>query len=62
MRLKGSALIDNTQKIKFNFDRKKYYGFVGDTLASALIRNKITIIGRSFKYHRPRGFLTAGSE
>ena len=62
MRLKGSTLIDNTQKIKFNFDRKKYYGFVGDTLASALIRNKITIIGRSFKYHRPRGLLTAGSE
>jgi len=37
-------------------------GFSGDTLASALVANGVRLVGRSFKYHRPRGILTAGSE
>ena len=53
---------NNSKKIYFTFDDKKYFGYLGDTLASALLRNGVKIIGRSFKYHRPRGILTAGSE
>ena len=51
-----------TKKITFTFDERKYSGVEGDTLASALIRNGIFLIGRSFKYHRPRGIISAGSE
>ena len=51
-----------SKKISFTFDEKKYYGFKGDTLASALIRNGVFLVGRSFKYHRPRGIISAGSE
>ncbi len=51
-----------SKKISFTFDGKKYFGIEGDTLASALLRNDIFLIGRSFKYHRPRGILAAGSE
>ena len=40
----------------------KIYGFKGDTLASALLANNIHLVGRSFKYHRPRGIMTCGSE
>ena len=50
------------KKISFTFDGKKYFGVEGDTLASALLRNNIFLVGRSFKYHRPRGILAAGSE
>jgi len=50
------------KKISFTFDGKKYSGFKGDTLASALIRNDVFLVGRSFKYHRPRGVISAGSE
>ena len=50
------------KKISFTFDGKKYSGFEGDTLASALIRNGVFLVGRSFKYHRPRGMISAGSE
>ena len=50
------------KKISFIFDGKKYFGFEGDMLASALIRNGIFLVGRSFKYHRPRGIISAGSE
>ena len=45
-----------------NFDNKEYFGFEGDTLASALLANDVHLVGRSFKYHRPRGIYTAGSE
>ena len=51
-----------SKKISFTFDGKKYYGLEGDTLASALIRNNVFLVGRSFKYHRPRGIISAGSE
>ena len=50
------------KKISFKFDGKKLFGFEGDTLASALIRNNVFLVGRSFKYHRPRGIISSGSE
>ena len=50
------------KKISFTFDGNKYSGFEGDTLASALIRNGVFLVGRSFKYHRPRGIIGTGSE
>ncbi len=58
----GGAWIDRDQPLKFKFDGRIYPGFAGDTLASALIANGVKLMGRSFKYHRPRGVLTAGSE
>ena len=61
-RLKDNKNIDANKEISFYFDGKKYYGYEGDTLASALLANKIHLIGRSFKYHRPRGLLSAGPE
>ena len=61
-RLEKGGLIDRTKIIGFNWDGKKYFGFQGDTLASALIANNIKVIGRSFKYHRPRGIMSAGVE
>jgi heterotetrameric sarcosine oxidase alpha subunit len=54
--------IDRTTTVNFTFDGKKYQGHAGDTLASALLANNVRLMGRSFKYHRPRGPLTAGSE
>lgn len=60
-RLSGGQ-IDRTKPITFKFDGKSYTGFQGDTLASALLANGVRLMGRSFKYHRPRGPLTAGSE
>ncbi len=62
LRVKSSKFIDETYRIGFKFNGIKYYGFKGDTLASALIANDIHLVGRSFKYHRPRGIMTAGSE
>ncbi len=60
-RLSGGQ-IDATQTVNFKFDGKSYQGHPGDTLASALLANGVRLMGRSFKYHRPRGVLTAGSE
>ena len=62
LRVKTSKFIDETSRISFKFNGKTYYGFKGDTLASALLSNDIHLVGRSFKYHRPRGIMTAGSE
>ena len=62
LRTKASKFIDETTRISFKFDGKVYYGYKGDTLASALIANGIHLVARSFKYHRPRGIMTAGSE
>ncbi len=62
MRLQNNKSLDQTKKISFFFDGKKYYGLEGDTLASALLSNGIHLIGRSFKYHRPRGIISAGCE
>lgn len=61
-RLASGGLIDRTQTLSFRFDGKSYSGQAGDTLASALLANGVRLVGRSFKYHRPRGFLSAGSE
>jgi len=62
MRVEGKGLIDRTQPVNFRFDGHLYQGFAGDTVASALLANDQRLMGRSFKYHRPRGVLTAGSE
>ena len=59
-RLENAGLINRDKKLSFKFNGKTYYGFEGDTLASALIANGVHLIGRSFKYHRPRGFFGAG--
>ena len=56
------GLIDRSQPLGFTFDGRALQGYRGDTLASALIANGVRLVGRSFKYHRPRGILTAGSE
>ncbi len=60
-RLQGGQ-IDRSQSLSFTFDGKRMTGHPGDTLASALLANGVRLMGRSFKYHRPRGVLTAGSE
>ncbi|RUZ43559.1 2Fe-2S iron-sulfur cluster-binding protein, partial [Mesorhizobium sp. M7A.F.Ca.CA.004.05.2.1] len=54
--------IDRLKTIRFTFDGTAYTGHAGDTLASALLAKGVTLYGRSFKYHRPRGLLTAGVE
>ena len=59
-RLEKNGLINRNNKISFSFNGKKYYGYEGDTLSSALIANGVHLVGRSFKYHRPRGFFGAG--
>ena len=59
-RLNTGGLINRDKPIEFKFNGKKYIGYEGDTLASALLANGIHLIGRSFKYHRPRGFFGAG--
>ncbi|MFV0297319.1 MAG: 2Fe-2S iron-sulfur cluster-binding protein, partial [Hyphomicrobiaceae bacterium] len=54
--------IDRSRLVSFTFDGQTLTGHPGDTLASALLANGIHLVGRSFKYHRPRGILAAGSE
>jgi methylglutamate dehydrogenase subunit C len=61
-RLPTGGLIDRTRKLSFTFDGREYSGHQGDTLASALLANGQKLFGRSFKYHRPRGVLSAGPE
>jgi sarcosine oxidase subunit alpha len=61
-RLAQGGLIERGRPLAFAFDGRRYSGFAGDTLASALVANGVRLVGRSFKYHRPRGILTAGSE
>jgi heterotetrameric sarcosine oxidase alpha subunit len=58
----GGGQIDRTMPLHFTFDGTAYQGHPGDTLASALLANGVRLMGRSFKYHRPRGPLSAGSE
>ncbi len=58
----GGGLIDRSRPLRFSFDGTEYVGYHGDTLASALLANGVRLVGRSFKYHRPRGIYTAGSE
>ncbi len=60
-RLAKGGLIDRSTTLDFTFDGKSFSGHPGDTLASALIANGIHLMGRSFKYHRPRGVIAAGA-
>tara|TARA_B100000963_G_scaffold51285_1_gene39408 strand:- start:2890 stop:5886 length:2997 start_codon:yes stop_codon:yes gene_type:complete len=59
-RLNNVGLINREKVISFKFNGKSYEGYEGDTLASALLANGVHLVGRSFKYHRPRGFFGAG--
>lgn len=61
-RLPIGGRIDRGKRVGFSLDGKPMRGLQGDTLASALLANGVTLVGRSFKYHRPRGFLSAGVE
>ena len=59
-RLAKGGLIDRSTAVNFRFDGKEFSGHAGDTLASALIANDVHLMGRSFKYHRPRGVIWRG--
>jgi heterotetrameric sarcosine oxidase alpha subunit len=61
-RLPSGGRVDRNKPVGFTLDGKTYNGFAGDTLASALLANDVTLLGRSFKYHRPRGLMSAGVE
>lgn len=61
-RLPAGGRLDRSRTWQFTFNGKRYTGHPGDTLASALLAQGVRLIGRSFKYHRPRGILSAGSE
>ncbi|WP_372084501.1 sarcosine oxidase subunit alpha [Tistrella mobilis] len=61
-RVPGRGRVDHGRPVTFTFDGRRYQGFAGDTVASALLAHGEHLMGRSFKYHRPRGVLTAGSE
>ncbi len=61
-RLASGGLVDRRKILNFSFDHAKLQGYEGDTLASALLANDRTVIGRSFKYHRKRGIMSAGTE
>jgi methylglutamate dehydrogenase subunit C len=60
-RIEKGGLINRDTKLNFKFDGKSFTGHQGDTLASALIANGVHLMGRSFKYHRPRGVISAGA-
>ncbi len=61
-RLARGGLIDRARPFAFTFDGRPYQGFAGDTLASALLASDVRLVGRSFKYHRPRGVVGCGTE
>ena len=61
-RLAQGGLVDRASTVNFRFDGKSYTGFAGDTLAAALLASGVKLVGRSFKYHRPRGVFSSGSE
>lgn len=61
-RVSGRGRVDISRPVTFTFDGKSYRGVQGDTVASALLANGVHLMGRSFKYHRPRGAIAAGSE
>jgi len=61
-RLPAGGRIDRGRRLAFRFDGRSFEGHPGDTLASALLANGVRLLGRSFKYHRPRGLLGVGSE
>jgi sarcosine oxidase subunit alpha len=61
-RLEAGGRVDRATSLGFSFDGRRMTGLAGDTLASALLANGVHLVGRSFKYHRPRGILGAGSD
>ena len=61
-RLPSGGRIDRGRPVGFSFDGRHYTGYAGDTLASALLAHGVRLVGRSFKYHRPRGVVTDGVE
>ena len=58
----GGALVERTRRLRFRFNGKDFEGHSGDTLASALMANGVRLVGRSFKYHRPRGIVAVGAD
>ena len=58
----GGTAIDRAKTVNFTFDGKPHRGFAGDTAASALLGAGVRVVGRSFKYHRPRGVWGHGAE
>jgi len=61
-RLNSGGRIDRNQPMQFEFNGRRYSGFQGDTLASAMLANGVDLVGRSFKYGRRRGIVAAGAE
>ncbi len=61
-RINTGGVVDRGQKVQFTWDAKPLNGLAGDTLSSALLANNEQVVGRSFKYHRPRGIMSAGVE
>jgi sarcosine oxidase subunit alpha len=61
-RLAQGGRIDRAKPVEFRFDGRRLQGYAGDTLASALMANGVSLVARSFKYHRPRGIFSAGAE
>ncbi len=61
-RLAAGGLIDRSIPLRFTYNGTVMTGYEGDTLASALLANGVSIVGRSFKYHRPRGIVGVGPE
>ena len=61
-RLPEGGRIDRSKPLNFLFNGKEYQGYAGDTLAAALLANGVSLVGRSFKYHRPRGIIGGGAE
>ena len=61
-RLDAGGRIDRDQPLSFRFNGKTFQGYQGDTIASALLANGVGLVNRSFKYHRPRGIMSAGVE
>ena len=59
---KGGRLIDRSAALEFSFNGKRMKGYRGDSLGAALLANDQMLVGRSFKYHRPRGIVAAGPE
>lgn len=58
----GGRLLNKSRAVSFTFNGQHMSGYEGDTLASALLANDQMLVGRSFKYHRPRGIVASGAE
>jgi len=61
-RVSGKGRVNQAKPVSFRFNGREFQGLEGDTVASALLAHGVHLVGRSFKYHRPRGILSAGSE